>query len=412
MTLRRGLAVILVGLSVAACQTLPPIIEARPVPVATPQPAASLPSSTALPTVPASPPFPAAQLRPVDWQALANWNLQSIDGAWPAFLQSCAGLKNQAAWHAVCTLARTIDTKDANAQRRYFEENFLPYAVTNPDNSCEGTITGYYEPVIKGDRRFGTHAHYPIYGVPDDLIAVDMANLYPELKNLRLRGRLQGNKLVPYYSRAEIENGDGGFKAKPIAWAEDPLELFFLQIQGSGLIEFPNGERMHVGYADQNGHPYRSIGRLLVERGELKLEEASMQAIKAWAQENPDKLADLLASNPSYVFFRELPKELSGPLGALGVPLTAGRSIAIDANFIPLGAPVFLSTTQPLSSEPLDRLVMAQDTGGAIQGPVRADLFWGLGPEAGELAGRMKQSGRLWVLLPRDYPLQTASKSL
>ena len=402
MRLRHGLAAILVGLVLAACQTRPPIVEARP--AAEPRPA---PSSSA----PAPLPVRATPLQLVDWSALGGWNLQSADGAWPALLQSCAALKSQTAWQAVCTLARSIDPKDASAQLHYFEENFRPYAVANPDNSGEGTITGYYEPVIKGDRASGPDARYPIYGAPDDLIAVDMASLYPELKNLRLRGRLQGNRLVPYFSRAEIENGDGAFKARPIAWAEDALELFFLQIQGSGLIELPDGGRMHVGYAEQNGHPYRSIGRLLVERGELKLEDASMQTIKAWAQRNPDRLPELLASNPSYVFFRELPDELSGPLGALGVPLTAGRSIAIDAKFIPLGTPVFLSTTQPLSNEPLDRLVMAQDTGGAIQGPVRADLFWGRGPEAGELAGRMKQKGRLWVLLPKAYPLQAADPS-
>jgi membrane-bound lytic murein transglycosylase A len=358
-----------------------------------------------------APPFPTAQLRPVDWTALANWNLQSVGGAWPAFMQSCAGLKGQAAWQDPCAAARAIDPRDASAQQRYFEQNFRPYAVANPDNSLDGTITGYYEPVIKGDRKSGSRACYPVYGAPDDLITVDMASVYPELKGLRLRGRLEGNKLVPYYSRAEIEHGNG-FEAQPIAWAEDPVELFFLQIQGSGVIELPSGERMHVGYADQNGHPYRSIGRVLVERGELKLEDASMQSIKAWGQKNPDKLPELLASNPSYVFFRELPSELSGPLGSLGVPLTAGRSIAIDPKFIPLGAPVFLSTTHPLSNQALDRLVMAQDTGGAILGPVRADIFWGLGPDAGELAGRMKQKGRLWVLLPKDYPVQSAGKSL
>ncbi|HYP68252.1 MAG TPA: MltA domain-containing protein [Thiobacillaceae bacterium] len=403
MTFRHGFAALLVGLVLAACQTLPPIVEARPAPPL------RLPSP--LPSVPFATQSSAGQLRPVDWPALASWNAQSVSGAWPAFLQSCDALRNQAIWQTICATARAVDPKDASAQQRFFEENFLPYSVASADNSLDGTITGYYEPVIKGDRIPSEGARFPVYGVPNDLIAVDMGSLYPELKNLRLRGRLEGNKLVPYYSRAEIESGDGRFEAQPIAWAEDPVELFFLQIQGSGLIELPNGERMHVGYADQNGHPYRSIGRLLVERGELKLEESSMQGIKDWARRNPDKLPELLASNPSYVFFRELPNELSGPLGALGVPLTVGRSIAVDPKFIPLGAPVFLSTTEPLSNQALDRLVMAQDTGGAIAGPVRADLFCGVGPGAGELAGRMKQKGRLWVLLPKDYPLQSATRS-
>ncbi len=220
---------------------------------------------------------------------------------------------------------------------------------------------------------------------------------------MRLRGKLQGNKVVPYFTRTEIENGT--FRGKPIAWAEDAVELFFLQIQGSGRIELPDGSHLRVGYADQNGHPYKSIGKILVDRGELKLEQASMQGIKAWGAANPDKLPELLNSNPSYVFFRELPNGLSGPLGALGVPLTAGRSIAVDPKYIPLGAPVFLSTTYPNSGQPLNRLMLAQDTGGAIRGAVRADFFWGFGNEAGELAGRMKQKGRLWVLLPKDYPV-------
>jgi membrane-bound lytic murein transglycosylase A len=247
-------------------------------------------------------------------------------------------------------------------------------------------------------------ARFPLYAVPDDLVSVDLASVYPELKNLRLRGRLAGNKLVPYPARKEIEAGNSngnGFKGKPIAWAEDPVELFFLQIQGSGRIELPDGTHLRVGYADQNGHPYKSIGKLLVERGELKLEQASMQGIKDWGAKNPDQLPELLAANPSYVFFRELPNGLAGPLGALGVPLSGGRSIAVDPRFIPLGAPVFLATTQPNSALPLHKLVMAQDTGGAIRGGVRADFFWGFGNAAGEQAGRMKQRGRMWVLLPK-----------
>jgi membrane-bound lytic murein transglycosylase A len=276
-------------------------------------------------------------------------------------------------------------------------------------------VTGYYEPLLKGDRVRTERARYPLYAAPDDLITVDLASIYPELKTLRLRGRLVGNKVVPYPTRKEIEapapNGNGySFKGKPIAWAEDPVDLFFLQIQGSGRIELPDGSHLRVGYSDQNGYPYQSIGKLLVERGELKLEQASMQGIKDWGAKHPDKLPELLASNPSFVFFRELPNGLSGPLGSLGVPLSGGRSIAVDTRFIPLGAPVFLATTQPNSSLPLNRLVMAQDTGSAIRGGVRADFFWGFGNQAGELAGRMKQRGRMWVLLPRDYPLITVRR--
>jgi len=225
----------------------------------------------------------------------------------------------------------------------------------------------------------------------------------PDVRNLRLRGRLDGRRLVPYYSRAEIESRGDGFPAPVIAWAADPVELFFLQIQGSGIVSFADGNRLRIGYADQNGHPFRSLGRYLVERGDLTLDQASMQGIQAWAAANPARLQAALDQNPSYVFFRELP-DAGGPIGALGVPLSAGYSIAVDRRFVPLGAPVYLATTYPLSSDPLERLVVAQDTGGAIRGVVRADFFWGTGAEAGALAGRMRQQGRLWLLWPRGEP--------
>lgn len=372
----------------------PPVVVPTPVPVPPP----ALPPTQPLPT-----PIPSAQLRAVEWKAVANWNADALAEAWPAFLQSCGALKNQPAWQDVCTEAQAMSGADETAVRAFFEQRFRPHEVFNPDGTAEGMVTGYYEPLIKGDRKRTEKARYPIYAAPADLIVVDLAEVYPELKNLRLRGRLQGNRVVPYATRSEISDANGAFRGKPIAWAEDPVDLFFLQIQGSGRIELPDGTHMRIGYADQNGHPYKSIGKLLVERGELKLEEASMQGIKAWAEANPDKLPELLNSNPSYVFFRELPDGLSGPLGALGVPLTAGRSIAVDPKYIPLGAPVFLSTTWPNSARPLNRLMMAQDTGGAIRGAVRADFYWGFGAAAGELAGRMKQQGRMWVLLPRDY---------
>ena len=241
------------------------------------------------------------------------------------------------------------------------------------------------------------------HGARKGRVVVDLGELYPELKNMRLRGRLEGRRVVPYYNRAQID--EGSVAGKEIVWVEDAVELFFLQIQGSGRVKLDSGETIMLGYADQNGYPYRSIGRLLVDRGDLPLERASMQGIKAWARQNPAKLQDLLNYNASYVFFRELSPDLPGPLGALGVPLTARRSIAVDARYIPLGAPVFLATTMPNSRQPLSRLMLAQDTGGAIRGAVRADFFWGFGDEAGALAGRMRQSGKMWVLLPNGYPL-------
>ena len=181
------------------------------------------------------------------------------------------------------------------------------------------------------------------------------------------------------------------------------MELFFLAIQGSGQIVLPDGSRMRVGYVDQNGHPFRSLAGALIRRGQIKAERASMQGIKEWARKNPAKIQAFMNINPSYVFFKELPGDLSGPIGTLGVPLTSERSIAVDQRVVPLGVPVFLSTTFPSTKQELNRLMVAQDTGGAINGAVRADFYWGFGDEAGAQAGKMKQQGRMWVLLPRGY---------
>jgi membrane-bound lytic murein transglycosylase A len=223
-----------------------------------------------------------------------------------------------------------------------------PYAIVNPDASTEGTITGYYEPLLRGSRK-QSPVSLPVSQCPHDLLVVDLGDLYPDLKNLRLRGRVDGRRVVPYYSRADIESGKGGAVGRELLWVDDPVDLFFLQIQGSGRVALEGGELVRLSYAEQNGYPYRSVGRLLVERGELTLDQASMQGIKAWGIRNPEKLPELLNSNASYVFFRELPVDGSGPPGALGVPLTPGRSLAIDPRVVPLGAPVFLSTTWPNS---------------------------------------------------------------
>ena len=413
----------LFALLLSACAVSPPAEPPAappapsPIPTPVPQPVPEpvpAPEPVSPPALIPTPVVPYPTLKPVDWTAVAFWRDDTVSETWSAFLLSCSTLVKRTAWQAVCAEAATMAAPDEAAVRAFFEQRFQPYQATQDDGSVEGMVTGYYEPLLKGDRVRTERARYPIYAAPDDLITVDLASIYPELKNLRLRGRLIGNKLVPYSTRKEIENAANGkangFKGKPIAWAEDPVELFFLQVQGSGRIELPDGSHLRVGYADQNGYPYQSIGKLLVERGELKLEQASMQGIKDWGAKNPDKLPGLLASNPSFVFFRELPNGLSGPLGSLGVPLTGGRSIAVDPRFVPLGAPVFLATTHPNSPQPLNRLVMAQDTGSAIRGGVRADFFWGFGDTAGELAGRMKQRGRMWVLLPKDYPLSTVRR--
>ncbi len=347
---------------------------------------------------------PAKPLQLSTWEQLPDWQMLDLTPSWVAYMQSCRVLKNKPVWQASCAQAEQMDGGDNTALHAYFEQWFAPYQVFNPDSTMQGTITGYYEPRLHGSRTRSERYRYPLYAVPDDLLQIDLGEAYPQLKDMRLRGRLQGKRVVPYYKRADIDTGKGPFNAPVLFWVEDAVELFFLQIQGSGRIELEDGSLAKVGYAEQNGYPYVSIGKKLVEMGELKLEEASMQGIKNWAAQNPDRLDSLLQQNPSYVFFRELPGNLSAPLGALGVPLTAQYSLAVDARTIQLGAPVFLATTLPNSTLPLNRLMMAQDTGGAIKGAVRADFFWGYGDEAGQQAGGMKQQGRLWVLLPKDAP--------
>lgn len=350
--------------------------------------------------------MPMNWLKPAAWDQLPGWQNDDPTLAWPALMQSCVGLRSNPAWSGVCQAANAMPTlPDVSMARMFFQTSFQPWQVLQPDGGQEGLVTGYYEPLLRGSRFFNYKYRYPLYAAPDDLLVVDLSTLYPELKNLRLRGRLQGNKVVPYWTREEIERGAAPVRGKELAWVDDPVELFFLQVQGSGRIQLENGQMMRVGYGDQNGHPYRSIGKWLVENGELTLDKASMQGIKDWARRNPERLPALLNANPSYVFFRELNNHGAGPFGAMGVPITPERSIAVDPRYIPLGAPVWLATTRPNSSEAMNRLVMAQDTGGAIRGNVRADFFWGFGEEAGKLAGAMKQKGRMWVLLPKDFPM-------
>ena len=343
------------------------------------------------------------------WNTMPGWGRDNPTDAWQGFLKSCGQLRSQTPWQSVCALATTLPANPSSgALIKFFEDNFVPHQVFNPDGSNNGTITGYYEPLLTGSRVATARYPYPLYKVPDDLIVVDLGDVYPELKNKRLRGRLEGNRIVPYLDRGGIESPTSRpLKSKELVWVEDEIESFFLHIQGSGRVQFEDGTSMRVGYADQNGHPFRSLGRLLIDKGEMTLAQTSMQGIKAWARANPQKVQEFLNGNPSYIFFKELPSDLSGPIGTLGVPLTAERSIAIDSRVIPLGSPVYLSTTFPNTKKPLNRLMLAQDTGGAINGAVRADFFWGFGDGAGKQAGMMKQSGQMWVLLPKDYNVAT-----
>ena len=330
---------------------------------------------------------------------LPGWQEASLAPGVRAFGAGCKRIVQAHPLRRACDGLAAAAPADENAARKFLETSFVAWSVMSTEGTVDGLITGYYEPVIAGSRTRSDRFRHPVYGAPEDLVTVDLESVYPDLKGLRLRGRLDGNRVVPYLSRGEIESRTP-FRAPVLAWVEDPVDLFFLQIQGSGQIELDSGGRLRLGYADQNGHPYRSMGRYLIQHGELPLEQTSMQGIKAWAAANPGKLREALDSNPSYVFFRQMPDSLDGPIGTLGAPLSAGYSIAVDPRSVPLGAPVFLATTMPLSTQPLRRLVAAQDTGGAIRGTVRADFFWGSGNEAGTLAGRMRQQGRMWILWP------------
>jgi membrane-bound lytic murein transglycosylase A len=387
-----------VAVTLAGCASVPKNPTQQP---AVPQAQPACPA----PQAPSAALSWAGSLRPSTFDAVPGWNEDTQSEAWSAFLRTCTVLQSQPAWQKTCAAAAAVDGSDSAAVRRFFETLFTAYQVVNPDGSLEGTITGYYEPLIRGSRQRSAAYRYPIYGVPDDLLVVDLSDVVPDLKHMRLRGRLEGRRVVPYWPRADIEAGKAAVQGHELLWTDDAIELFFLQIQGSGRVRLDSGETIRLSYADQNGYPYRSVGRVLVEQGELTLDQASMQGIKAWAQRNPERLAQLLNQNASYVFFRETSAATDGPTGALGVPLTAGRSIAVDARAIPLGAPAFVSTSWPGTGAPLRRLMLAQDTGGAIRGAVRADFYWGSGAEAGATAGRMRQSGQLWVLLPKDFSL-------
>jgi membrane-bound lytic murein transglycosylase A len=346
---------------------------------------------------------PEKPLQPASWRDLPGWGEDDPLPALEAFRASCASLEKQVQWRAPCAALREDPLAGAATARAWIEANLQPWRLVNPDGTREGLITGYYEPVVRGSRARARPYLFPVFGPPEDLVVVELSELYPELRNLRLRGRIDGRKLVPYYSRGEWAEEERRRAGQALLWIDDAIDLFFLQIQGSGQVQLADGGRVRIGYADQNGHPYRSIGKWLIDQGELKSHEASMQGIKAWARANPKRLQELLNNNPSLVFFRELPVTGSGPQGALGLALTPRRSIAVDPRHVPLGAPVFLDTTWPNETRPLRQLMLAQDTGGAIRGVVRADFYWGSGAEAGGLAGKMRQKGSMWVLLPRGY---------
>lgn len=387
-----------------ACESPAPTPHSPPLSAPAPQPDVTTPTPPAPAATPDSPAPPAAPrtLQRANWHELPGWRDDNHTEALPALRLSCRVLAKEAAWREPCEAAATI--KGHDAARAFFETHFAPYRVLSADGAAEGMITGYFEPTLRGSRKPSARHRFALYGLPDDLLTLDLGALTPEF-SVAPRVRIEGKRVVPYHTRAAIDGDENPLRGREIAWVENRIDLFFLQVQGSGRIQLDEGGVMRVGFAGHNGHPYRSIGRVLIERGELGAENASMQSIKAWAQANPARLTELLNQNPRYVFFRELPATAEdSPPGALGVPLTPRRSIAVDQRYVPLGAPVHIATTWPNTQKPLQRLMLAQDIGGAIRGAIRADFFWGAGEAAAREAGRMQQPLRMWVLLPQGHP--------
>ncbi|CAK0764947.1 membrane-bound lytic murein transglycosylase A [uncultured Gammaproteobacteria bacterium] len=337
----------------------------------------------------------------------------------PALIRSCAKLTALApthplgpngmagtagAWRPPCAALAKLSGDDDQAARSFLESWFVPHAATNNVKS-EGLFTGYYEIEARGSLSPDERYSAPIYRRPPDLVTVDLGEFNDKYKGERTAGRVDNGRLRPYATRAQIEAGALAGRELDWLWLDDPIDSFFLQIQGSGRITLPDGRLIRVGFAGQNGHRYYAIGRDLIDQGWLSRETTSLQTIRAWLRDHPAEAPALMNRNPSYVFFEEVAGE--APIGSQGVPLTPGRSLAVDRGFIPLGVPVWLDAEGPINKTlRVRRLLVAQDTGGAIRGPVRGDVFWGHGVDAERNAGFMKSEGRYFVLLPRTAQAQ------
>lgn len=365
------------------------------------------------PAPPAKPAKARLLLEPASFDAIAGWNEDRVAAAVLALLKSCARRLAQPPgakvgpegiggtvedWRGPCSEAAHLPPGDDNAARRYFTHWFRPWLVTD-NGAAEGLFTGYYEPLLAGSRRRGGAYQTPLMRRPGDLVMVQLGLFRPEWRGDRIAGRVVAGNLVPYPTRAEIERGALDADKLALYWVSDPVDAFFLEVQGSGKVRLPDGRMVSLGYDGQNGRQYVSIGKVLVERGQLTKEDVSLDSIKAWLRAHPAEGQALLDENPSYVFFREMKGET--PVGAEGAVLTAGRSLAVDRAYLPLGAPMFVDARDDKDHISVRRLVIAQDTGGAIRGPVRGDFYWGFGAEAEHKAGPMKAHGRYYLFLPK-----------
>lgn len=353
-------------------------------------------------------------LRAVNFSDLPDWKEDDLTLALPAIKESCIRiLKNDpqkpfgdiaeagsyADWQSMCSDFLVLKDPSRTALRVFFENRFQPYEV-RAGQDPEGLFTGYYEASLRGSKTAHGPYRYPIHARPDDLVMVDLGQFREELKGQRIAGRVVSGNLKPYETRAQITAGQWPHKDRVLLWLDNPADAFFVQVQGSGRVQMDDGTTMRIGYAGQNGHPYFAIGRELVRRGAMTTDQVSMQSIREWLLANPDQANDVMNTNASYVFMQVM--DQSGPVGGEGVVLTPGRSLAIDRSKMPYGLPMWVDIAHPAPGEgPIRRMMMAQDTGGAIRGAVRGDVFWGYGPEAESLAGPMKSSGRYWMLLPK-----------
>jgi membrane-bound lytic murein transglycosylase A len=360
---------------------------------------------------PPAPPADKLVLTPASFDDLKGWASDGVGEALAAFKKSCTrrlrfaddapvgpqGLAGKVAdWRTPCTASAALDERDNAAARQFFEAWFRPYRCAN-NETTEGLFTGYYEPELRGSRTRGQGFETPLMKRPPDLVAVDLGDFRADWRGERIAGRVVDGRLKPYETRAQIEAGALDRLNLGFIWVDDPVAAFFLQVQGSGRVDLPGGSQVRVGFDGQNGWPYVAIGRVMIERGLIDRESATMPGIRAWLAAHPAETKNILDANPSYVFFREISGD--GPIGSEGVALSAGRSLAVDTKFLPLGAPFWLDAAA--DDGPIERLFIAQDTGGAIRGPVRGDLFWGHGPDAERRAGTMRARGSYWLLLPK-----------
>ncbi len=363
----------------------------------------------------APPPAPLS-FTEVEFTNLPGWSVDDAGAVLPALARSCARLEGKsdaqtvgasgtwvggtvADWRAPCAALAETAGADSSVARGLVETWFVPFQMRTPEGET-GLVTGYYEAELNGALFPGGEFMAPIFARPDDLVTVNLGDFTPDLKGRNIVGQVAGGRLKPYPSRRDIEAGLLAGRGLELLWADDPVDVFFLQIQGSGKVRFPDGSERRVGYAMSNGRDFTGIGRLLLDAGKIPRSQASMQGIRDWLRANPVEGREFMERNARFIFFRWIDGD--GPIGAQGVALTAGRSIAVDPHFVPYGMPVFLDTTWPGETRPLRRLMVAQDTGAAIKGPLRADFFWGTGEKALDFAGGMKQRGRFYILVPRS----------